>query len=233
MNCWAVIPAAGVGQRMAADVPKQYLPLAGRTVIDWTVSKLLEVPSVQGIMVALGKDDPYWQYTEYATHPAVVRVNGGEQRCDSVLNALEELSNKTSHECWVLVHDAARPCVSAQDINRLMDMVEEQQLVGGLLGMPVRDTMKRADNLNQISTTVDRDGLWHAFTPQMFRLGELRAALSQALAAGVQITDEASAMEWAGHQPLMVEGRGDNIKITRPADLELAEFYLRSLAPGD
>ena len=143
------------------------------------------------------------------------------------------VSDQVSPDCWVLVHDAARPCVSTQDISRLFSMLDEQQPVGGLLGMPVRDTMKRTDDLNQVTNTVERTGLWHAFTPQVFRLGELRTALSQALAAGIEITDEASAMEWAGYRPLMVEGRGDNIKITRPADLELAEFYLRTAAPGD
>ena len=228
MKCWAVIPAAGIGQRMGADIPKQYLPLAGRTVIDWSISKLLEHPSVDAVMVALGRDDPYWQGTEYAAHQSVERVDGGAERCDSVLNALNALSSKASSDTWVLVHDAARPCVSAQDIGALIKMVEEKQLVGGLLGMQVRDTMKRTDCLNQVTETVERNQLWHAFTPQMFKLGELRTALSKALAAGVRITDEASAMEWAGHQPMMLEGRGDNIKITRPADLELAEFYLRS-----
>ena len=233
MKCWAVIPAAGVGQRMAADLPKQYLPLAGRSVIEWTVSKLLEIPDLQGITVALGPDDTHWQHTDYALHPSVSRVDGGKQRCDSVLNALNALTDLATPDSWVLVHDAARPCVSIQDISRLIRMVNEQQSVGGLLGMPVRDTMKRTDDLNRVIETVEREGLWHAFTPQMFRLGELRTALNQALAAGIDITDEASAMEWAGHKPLMVEGRGDNIKITRPADLELAEFYLRSAVSGD
>ena len=228
MKYWAVIPAAGVGQRMGADLPKQYLPLAGRTVIDWSVSKLLEHPSVHGVMVALGRDDPYWQHTEYATHPSVEKVNGGAERCHSVLNALDALSNKAAPDDWVLVHDAARPCVHTRDISKLIDSVEKNQLTGGLLGMQVRDTMKRTDTQHQVTATVDRDQLWHAFTPQMFMLGDLRTALGKALAVGVQITDEASAMEWAGHQPMMVEGQGDNIKITRPADLRLAEFYLQS-----
>ena len=213
---------------MGADLPKQYLPLAGRTVIDWSISKLLEHPSVQGVMVALGRDDPYWQHTEYAKHPSVARLNGGAERCHSVLNALDALSHKATPDDWVLVHDAARPCVHSSDISKLINSVEEKQLIGGLLGMQVRDTMKRTNVQHQITATVERNQLWHAFTPQMFLLGELRTALSNALAAGAQITDEASAMEWAGHQPTMVEGQGDNIKITRPADLKLAEFYLRS-----
>ena len=233
MKCWAVIPAAGVGKRMGTNIPKQYLPLAGRRVIDWSISKLLEHPSVNGAIVALGRDDSYWQDTEYAAHPSVERVEGGAERCDSVLNALNALGNTTDPDSWVLVHDAARPCVSAQDISALINMIEEKQMVGGLLGMQVRDTMKRTDQLNQVTATVERDQLWHAFTPQMFRLVDLKTALSKALAAGAQITDEASAMEWAGHRPMMLEGQGDNIKITRPADLELAEFYLRSAARAE
>lgn len=228
MKYWAVIPAAGVGQRMGVEIPKQYLTLAGRTVIDWTIDKLLHHPAVDGVMVAVGVDDPYWQGTEYATHPSVESVDGGAERCHSVLNALNLLSRQASADDWVLVHDAARPCVNTQDITKLLDGVKKKQLVGGLLGMPVRDTMKRTDDLNQVTTTVERDQLWHAFTPQLFRLETLRTALSEAMSAGVQITDEASAMEWAGYKPLMVEGSVDNIKITRPADLKLAEFYLQS-----
>jgi len=173
-------------------------------------------------------NDPYWQRIEYATHPSVVRVDGGTERCHSVLNALNVLSTKAAPDDWVLVHDAARPCVYTQDITNLLDNVEKNQLIGGLLGMPVRDTMKRTDDLNQVASTVERNQLWHAFTPQMFQLQALRTALDDALAAGIQITDEASAMEWAGYKPLMVEGSADNIKITRPEDLKLAEFYLQS-----
>ncbi len=229
MKIWAVIPAAGVGQRMRVDLPKQYLPLKGRTVIDWTISKLLNHPSVDDVIVALGVDDPHWQHTEYATHPSVTRVNGGAERCNSVFNALNALTKKAAPDDWVLVHDAARPCVRVQDIGKLIDTVDSKQLIGGLLGMSVRDTMKQTDNLSQITATLERDRLWHAFTPQMFRLYALRTALGEALAAGIQITDEASAMEWAGYKPVMVEGQGDNIKITHPADLKLAEYYLRAM----
>jgi len=230
MRCWAVIPAAGVGRRMGADLPKQYMSLAGRSVIDWSIGKLLGHPTVHAAIVALGPDDPYWQATEYARHPSVARVQGGAERCDSVLNALNALSTRAEPDDWVLVHDAARPCVHSQDISKLVDAVTKNQLIGGVLGMPVRDTMKRTNAQQQITGTVERDQLWHAFTPQMFRLNALRTALADALTAGAQITDEASAMEWAGFTPLMVEGSADNIKITRPADIKLAEFYL-ALAP--
>jgi 2-C-methyl-D-erythritol 4-phosphate cytidylyltransferase len=228
---WSIIPAAGVGKRMGAAVPKQYLELAGRPVIDHTLERILLHPRIDGVYVALGEQDGWWAGTEFADHPDLVRVDGGAERCHSVLNALDALSERASDDDWVLVHDAARPCVRRDDITRLVDALSDHP-VGGLLGMPVRDTMKRTDSENVISETVDRENLWHAFTPQMFRVGMLRDALSRALAAGVLVTDEASAIEWTGHAPLMVEGSADNLKITRPEDLALAAFYLSSQAAG-
>jgi 2-C-methyl-D-erythritol 4-phosphate cytidylyltransferase len=228
-NHWSIIPAAGVGKRMGAAVPKQYLELAGRPVIDHTLERILLHPRIDGVYIALGAEDGWWQDSEYADHPDLVRVTGGEERCHSVLNALEALSQRARPEDWVLVHDAARPCVRRADITRLVDGLKDQP-VGGLLGMPVRDTMKRTDADGVIHETVDRENLWHAFTPQMFRVGMLHDALSRALAAGVLVTDEASAMEWAGHRPVMVAGSPDNLKITRPEDLALAAFYLEAQA---
>ena len=225
MRYWAVIPAAGIGQRMGVDIPKQYLPLAGSTVIDCTISSLLEHQSISGIAVALAENDQWWAKSRYASHDKVTRVTGGRERADSVLNGLKFLMQKADPEDWVLVHDAARPCITQQDLNKMLELLSGHP-VGGLLGMPVRDTMKRTDAEGQVQNTVERNNLWHAFTPQMFRLEMLYQALTDALDANIEITDEASAMEWAGHQPLMVEGRGDNIKITRPADLGLAEYYL-------
>ena len=134
---------------------------------------------------------------------------------------------RASDEDWALVHDAARPCVRCEDIERLMTTLESST-EGGLLGVPVADTMKRVDEDACISTTVDRDDLWHAYTPQMFRVGVLRAALQQAIENGQQVTDEANAMELAGYRPRMVQGSRDNIKITVPSDLALAAFYLQA-----
>lgn len=226
MRYWGVIPAAGVGKRMGSDIPKQYLPLNGRTVIEETVDRLLNHPMLDGLFIALGKDDGWWNGTEYADHPDVVRVEGGNERCFSVLNALSVLRERAAVDDWVLVHDAARPCIRRQDISKLVEILREHP-VGGLLGMPVRDTMKRTDEVSIVVETVDRNNLWHAYTPQMFRLEALYQALSGALESEVLVTDEASAMEWAGHTPLMVEGHSDNIKITHPQDLQLAEFYLQ------
>jgi 2-C-methyl-D-erythritol 4-phosphate cytidylyltransferase len=222
---WAVVPAAGVGKRMGSAVPKQYLTLAGRMVIDHTIERLLLHPMIDGLYLALSEEDERWPGTEFSGHPDLVRVPGGMERCHSVANALEALRGRAGDDDWVLVHDAARPCVRRGDIDHLIDMLQTHR-VGGLLGMPVRDTMKRTDAADRIRETVDRNHLWHAFTPQMFRYGVLSSSLRGALDAGFLVTDEASAVEWAGHNPLMVEGHADNIKITRPDDLPLADYYL-------
>ena len=226
---WAIIPAAGIGRRMGGSLPKQYLPLAGRTVIDNALSVLVDHPQVAGLWVALGAEDAYWSATGYAAHPAVSRVTGGAERVDSVRNALSAMAGAVDMNDWVLVHDAARPCLRRTDLDRLIAAVRHHE-VGGLLGMPVRDTMKRTDADGRVETTLDREGLWHAFTPQMFRYALLVEAIDRALADGVAVTDEASAVEHMGLRPLMVEGRTDNIKVTRPLDLPLAEFFLAQRA---
>ena len=228
MNYWAVVPAAGVGRRMGAEIPKQYLQLQGRRVIDWTLSVLLAEPRIRKVAVALGAEDAWWPTCEHADHPRVLRVTGGAERAHSVLNALRVLESQAASDDRVLVHDAARPCLRAGDLVRLIEQASHDQ--GGLLALPVRDTMKQADDQGRSQSTLDRSRIWHAFTPQLFPLAALRDALERALAAGVEITDEASAMEWAGHRPRLVEGHPDNLKITRPGDLELAAFYLRSRA---
>ncbi len=223
---WAVVPAAGVGRRMGSDIPKQYLPLDSRLVIEHTLQRLLDHPRIEKTLVALSPNDEWWPDTAYANHADIMTVDGGAERCHSVLNALNKLSGVAKNDDWVLVHDAARPCLRSGDIDRLIEQLNNHP-VGGILGVPVRDTMKRADALGQITATVCREGLWHAFTPQMFRLGMLCRALSQAIEQEKPVTDEASAMELAGFIPELVEGHPDNIKITRPEDLALAAFYLQ------
>lgn len=210
---------------MGASVPKQYLPLVGRMVIEHTLERLVTHARIAGVFVAVSEHDPRWEENPFARDPSIVRVAGGRERCHSVLNALQVLIGRANGQDWVLVHDAARPCLRHSDLDRLIASLEDHP-TGGLLGMPVRDTMKRTDDSRAVRETVSRDGLWHAFTPQMFRLRPLHDALSDALSRGLTVTDDASAMELAGHRPLMVEGRGDNIKITRSEDLELAAFYL-------
>ncbi len=223
---WAVLPAAGVGKRMGGPVPKQYLDLAGRPVIAHTLSRLLAHDKIQAVAVALGSQDGWWPDAGFADHARIIRAPGGAERCHSVLNGLQALQGRAAADDWVLVHDAARPCIRQADLDKLIRQASGHA-VGGLLGVPVRDTMKRCAESGEIQKTVDRDCLWHAFTPQMFRYEELRQALQTALDTDQLVTDEASAMELAGKMPLMVEGHDDNIKVTRPADLPLAAFYLQ------
>ena len=223
---WAVVPAAGVGKRMHADRPKQYLEINGRPLIEYAISRLIDVPHIEGVVVAISAEDEYWPELELCLTKPVWVAPGGVERCHSVLNALQELNTHASDEDWVLVHDAARPCVRTEDIARLIAQLADDP-VGGLLAVPVHDTMKRAGSNQRVISTETREGLWHAHTPQMFRFGKLRHALEQAIEDEALVTDEASAMELAGNEPLLVEGHADNIKVTRPEDLDLATFYLQ------
>ena len=219
----AVVPAAGVGSRMKADRPKQYLTINGKTILEHTVEKLLAHPQVSQIVVAISDDDPYYPELPLTQNPQVIRVAGGSERADSVLSALDYIE-KQQLGGWVMVHDAARPCVQLSDIDKLISTAMSHD-VGAILAAPVRDTMKRGAQ-GQIDHTVERADLWHALTPQMFRAEPLWNVLSEALQQGVSITDEASAFEWKGFSPALVAGRSDNFKITQPEDLALAEFYL-------
>ncbi|SDJ62996.1 2-C-methyl-D-erythritol 4-phosphate cytidylyltransferase [Pseudomonas indica] len=217
---WAVVPAAGIGSRMRADRPKQYLQLAGRTILEHSLHCLLDHPGLQGLVVSLATDDPYWPDLACSKDSRIQRADGGRERADSVLNALLRLEALgAAAGDWVLVHDAARPNLARSDLDRLLDELADDP-VGGLLAVPARDTLKRVGADGRVVETVDRSLIWQAYTPQMFRLGPLRAALAGALAAGATVTDEASAMEWAGQSPRLVEGRSDNLKVTRPEDLQ-------------
>jgi len=220
-NVVAIVPAAGIGSRMGAGKPKQYLTLLGQSILAHTLDKLLSHPQINQVIVALHPEDTEFAALPQAKHPKLVTVIGGSERADSVLAALD----KAPDNGWALVHDAAKPCLTAQDIDKLLaSRVHFPQ--GAILAMPVRDTMKRANSLGEISSTVCRDNLWHALTPQLFPTSLLRLHLKAALAAGAVVTDEASAMEWAGISPGLVAGRADNYKVTHPDDLELAELFL-------
>jgi 2-C-methyl-D-erythritol 4-phosphate cytidylyltransferase len=225
---WALVPAAGAGLRMGSATPKQYLRLGRRSVLEHALDALLACRHISGIVLVVSENDEHWpaiadRYSGRSVEP----VTGGAERCHSVLNGLEYLAGKTGADDQVLVHDAARPCIRTEDIDRLIAAVDESEH-GGLLGLPVADTMKRVDAEARIETTVPRERLWRALTPQLFRLALLRDALRQAIDGGRLVTDEAAAMEIAGFRPLMVRGQGDNIKITVPADLDVAAFYLQS-----
>jgi 2-C-methyl-D-erythritol 4-phosphate cytidylyltransferase len=223
---WAVIPAAGIGRRMGVAQPKQYLTLRGKTILEHSIARLAGHPRIEGVMVALSSQDELWSTLKLShINKPMYTTDGGAERADSVLNALIALSKYATEQDWVLVHDAARPCLRNDDIDRLIQQLISHP-VGGLLGLPVADTMKRTNAQGEIIATVPREHLWRALTPQMFRLGVLRDALQQASSRSLHITDEASAMEAAGYTPVMVEGHPDNIKITRPEDLVLAQMYL-------
>ncbi|MDH2997276.1 2-C-methyl-D-erythritol 4-phosphate cytidylyltransferase [Pasteurellaceae bacterium LFhippo2] len=215
---YAVIPASGVGSRMQANRPKQYLQLQGKTILEHTLEIFLTHSEIEKVVVAVSKTDPYYTEITLLNHPKIEIVFGGETRADSVFNALQAVPN----DSWVMVHDAARPCLKRSDLDKLLQI---EDINGAILATPAIDTMKRA-NGEYISHTEDRSTLWHALTPQFFQSEILKKALTNAFQQKLNITDEASAMEFAGFTPLLVAGRSDNLKITRPEDLALAEFYL-------
>lgn len=222
----AIVPAAGVGKRMQANCPKQYLEINGKSILQHTVSRLLSHPNIAKIVLALGSEDQYFAESELATETDIIRVDGGQERVNSVLNALQAIDSVEYP--WVLVHDAARPCVTHKDIDALIDHCLTLSQ-GGLLATPVRDTMKRGNqqqNCTYVEHTVEREQLWHALTPQMYKTCELKNAIEQALINDIAVTDESSAIELAQLPSHLVLGSSENIKITHPDDLALAEFYL-------
>ncbi|HEU4669744.1 MAG TPA: 2-C-methyl-D-erythritol 4-phosphate cytidylyltransferase [Dyella sp.] len=227
---WCVVPAAGRGLRVGGDRPKQYLPIAGRLLIEHTLDRLARHPRIAGLLVVLSPGDPLWPELSKLRGKPVLTAGGGAERCDSVLAGLQALPTDVGDDDFVLVHDAARPCVRLEDISRLIERAGAGE--GGLLGAPLRDTLKRADAAGCSVLTEPRDQRWRAFTPQMFRRGALSAALREASRRGVIVSDEAMAMELDGHAPLLVEGAEDNIKVTTAADFALAEFLLGRTAPA-
>ena len=228
-SIWAVIPAAGIGRRMQSDIPKQYLQLLGASVLANTIQRLLAADKISGLAIALRDDDQYWPELNINSAKPILRAKGGNERCDSVLSAMKALAQHENFDInndWVLVHDAVRPCVRLSDIERLIAQATLND-AGGLLALPVRDTMKRqAVGAHVVQQTVEREGLWHALTPQLFPYRVLQNALIKAMAEGIAVTDESSAMEHAGFAPLLIESCEDNIKITRPGDLRLAELFM-------
>ena len=220
---WAVVPAAGVGKRMNADRPKQYLPLLDKTVIEHTLMRLLKADVFSAVAVAISEEDPYWPELDIASNEKVITAAGGKERADSVLSALKAIRTLASDDDWVLVHDAARPCITTIDIIHIINSLKTDD-VGGILALSSHDTLKNVQG-DFIVETLDRRHIWRALTPQMFRYGLLKSAL-EAAEGNPAITDEASALELKGLQPKIVEGRPDNIKITRPEDLALAQFYM-------
>ncbi len=220
-----IVPAAGVGKRMLASRPKQYLSINNEAILSHTLNRLLSHERIAKVIIVLSDDDDYFVQTALADNPDIIRVSGGNERVDSVLNGLKAVQSNE----WVLIHDAARPCITHDDIDKLITHCLSENS-GGLLAAQVVDTMKQAKRgvkgTSSVGMTIERCNLWHAFTPQMFKAKELKQAIESALAKGVTITDESSAIECAGLPSSLIPGRRDNIKITRPEDLVLASFYL-------
>ena len=248
---WAVLAAAGRGRRMGSTLPKQYLPLHGITVIEHSLSRLLALPEIRQVLVALPPDDRHFSRLPIAQDSRVRTVPGGDTRCQSVLNALlrldangadrgaykgtDKVADEAADDDWVLVHDAVRPCVRTSDVQRLLNELRDDP-VGGLLGAPVEHTLKEVTAAGngagstasaRVSATVDRRPIHYAFTPQMFRYALLREALEKALTRATPPTDESAAVEAAGHHPRIVPGTPDNLKITHQSDLPLATAILK------
>ena len=224
-SVWAVVPAAGRGTRFGGEVPKQYLQVGGRPLLAYTLDALLAHPAVAGVVVALAADDPWWPgWSDHAGKP-VITCTGGASRAASVLAAMAALPESVRADDFVLVHDAARPNLAPADLDRLLEQGRADP-VGAILAAPVRDTLKRAGDDGGIDRTEPRERLWRALTPQLFRRLQLARALQAAADAGVEVTDEAMALERQGARPLLVEGREDNFKVTTPADLARFEFEL-------
>lgn len=222
---WVVIPAAGVGSRMGADRPKQYISINKKTIIEYTIDCFLQREEINKIIVAISNTDEYWPDLSISKDEKVITAPGGAERYQSVLNCLHILADIADEDDWVLVHDAARPCLNQSAIDRLMVAVRTHD-VGGILAMPCRDTMKRANESDEIDTTVEREFLWHAQTPQMFKYGKLLSAIEDALENKSVVTDESMAMERLGYKPLLVHGHQENMKLTHKDDLEYLKTYL-------
>jgi 2-C-methyl-D-erythritol 4-phosphate cytidylyltransferase / 2-C-methyl-D-erythritol 2,4-cyclodiphosphate synthase len=224
MRYFAVIPAAGTGRRFGTELPKQYAPLHGRTLIEWALAPFIEDERCKGIVVAIAAGDEYWPRAR-AFPSKVMSTIGGAERSDSVANGLQALAGRAAADDWVLVHDAARPCLERDDLDRLLDALADHT-VGGLLATPLADTLKQTADSGQVGATLDRTGLWRALTPQMFRYARLCAALDAARRAGRVPTDEAQALEWLGERPVVVSGSPGNLKVTTAQDLQTAADWL-------
>ncbi len=225
---WVLIPASGIGSRMGSAVPKQYLPFQHKTVIEITLDRLLSCEHVRGAIVVISEQDDFWQALNYQHDKSVLTAVGASERSGSVFNGLKKLKEITGHaNTWVMIHDAVRPCVTLCDLEKLI-VQSEAELEGLFLAHPVADTLKKSNEEQQCIATVDRDALWRAFTPQMFPLDLIYRALSEVIKKNALITDDVSAVEYIGLKPKIVMGRSDNIKITYPQDILIAETIIKA-----
>lgn len=224
---WAIVPAAGTGSRIGSVVPKQYQQIAGKPMLHHALDVLSEHPDIDGIILALANQDLRWQGISAWRNKPLRTCLGGAERSDSVLSAINALADVLSNDDFVLVHDAARPCLRFEDLHQLIQLASAHP-VGALLAGKIKDTVKRSDSSAHVEGTIDRRSLWRAFTPQMFPAISLQRALQHAKQEHAVITDESSAMERLGLSPLLVEGADDNIKVTLASDFTLAEAILKA-----
>ncbi|MEM1112626.1 MAG: 2-C-methyl-D-erythritol 4-phosphate cytidylyltransferase [Pseudomonadota bacterium] len=230
-RCWGIIPAAGIGARVGGERPKQYQQIAGATLLEYSLGVLLACDWIEQVVVALHPHDRYAGDLACFKKERVATVTGGAERMDSVMAGLAALALRAAENDWVLVHDAARPCLRVEDVQHLCEFVRSSG-TGAILAEPVVDTVKRVGPNHRVLETVDRSALWRAQTPQMFRLGELHDALKLAKEQAFTVTDEASAMENAGRSVHLVPGSASNIKVTVAEDLALARWYLEHQLRG-
>ena len=224
---WGIVPAAGKGTRFSNRIAKQFSRLNGETVAQHCLARLLKVPSIERLIVPCDPRDPGWHEVDACNESRVELVEGGEERSDSVLNGLRTLSFVANEKDWILVHDIVRPCIKIESIMKLIDCVRDHP-VGGILTSSVVDTVKLVSSDGRVIRTKNRDSLRLAQTPQVFRFGELHRALKSASENSFTPSDEASALEWFGRPVLFADGRHDNIKITHPEDLAVAEAIMTS-----
>lgn len=222
INYFAIVPAAGIGNRMQIDLPKQYISINGKKILEYTLTTILRYQKFKKCVVVINKRDQHWSTLQFSS-PHLLTVFGGAERCHSVFNGLLALKSFAKKNDWILVHDAARPLLHQNDIDKLIMQLNNHS-VGGLLGYPIKNTVKYLEN--QCLKTLERKKLWAAVTPQMFRYHWLFNALDSAIKKNQFTTDEASAIELFGQQPKMIEGRTDNIKVTDKEDLNLLDYYL-------
>ncbi len=234
-DLWAVIPAGGKGLRFGSQEPKQYTVVAGRPVLDHVLAAFLKLKVFKAVIVPVPADDRRFDELATSSDGCVYPIQGGAERVDSVQAGIDWIrAQGAGADDWVFVHDGARPLITQYELHGLVNAIESSRCPGVVLGVPVADTLKRVDQISPcpeesdscIAETVDRTGLWHAMTPQVFRLGELSDALQAAKQSGLVVTDESQAMEANGRLPWLIRGRSSNIKLTYPEDLELIEALL-------
>tara|TARA_B100000929_G_scaffold290537_1_gene284504 strand:+ start:1097 stop:1798 length:702 start_codon:yes stop_codon:yes gene_type:complete len=222
---WVVIPAAGIGKRMGSDIPKQYVSVRGKTVIEHTIDNFISRKEIQNICISISESDNYWSTLPISKNKKIITTVGGNERYESVYNGLRALQDKANDDDWVLVHDAVRPCLKKSIIDRLITDISSHD-VGGILALPCFETMKRVNNSNEVEETINRETIWRAQTPQVFKYQKLLLAIEKVINENIFITDEAMAMELSNHKPIVILGDENNIKITHKTDLKYLELFL-------